>query len=304
MYTSHCRSSFIVAVMLATAPVSALAVELESIDRTIVREPKYEALPAYCLLVFGAEGSTRVWLVEDGKRLYVDRNANGDLTDDGEPVAATEEREFETTDINTSKTTTLHDWDYAAGGIKLPNGEDHTDLEVIRWQYGKQPVQHGVLLKINGKVPVYSGWGHVFAESAAKAPIMHFGGDYNVTPLRNKSLNPAKPPSRFSIGFVSPGLGDSSSTRISIDALPKEVIPQCEIDWPSKDKPGETFTTTIPLTERCCYWEFYTEKFQIPDEAGEGTAHVRVSVPGLIPFRFAKREFDIPVTRTANNAVE
>src|SRR4029453_11953400 len=36
------------------------------------------------LLVFGPEAKTRVWLVVDGDDLYVDANANGDLTEAGE----------------------------------------------------------------------------------------------------------------------------------------------------------------------------------------------------------------------------
>src|SRR6266478_3980742 len=56
------------------------------IDRRIAKEPRYESKsPWYCLLLFGPEQKTKVWMVLDGKRLYVDRNANGDLTDDGGP---------------------------------------------------------------------------------------------------------------------------------------------------------------------------------------------------------------------------
>jgi hypothetical protein len=289
----------IVASIVSLSVAVTWAIDLEAIDRTIAREPKFESTPRYCLLVFGADASSRVWLVEDGKRLYIDRNANGDLTDDGEPIAATEERELHTTDLKTNEPTTLHDWDYEAGDLKMPSGEEHTKLKVMRWQFGKQPVQHGILLHLNGKVPQYSGWGHVFVETPEKAPIMYFGGDYNAIPLRNKSLVIDKPPSRFSVGFFSPGVGESSSTRISIEALPKDVVPQCEIEWPSADKPGETFRTTVPLVNRCCYWEFYDDAFKIPDGVGEGTAHVRVTLPGIIPFRYAKRQFDLPVVRSA-----
>jgi hypothetical protein len=56
-------------------------------DRTIAREPVYETgAPKYLLLVFGPEGKTRVWLVLDGDKLLMDRNANGDLTEAGERV--------------------------------------------------------------------------------------------------------------------------------------------------------------------------------------------------------------------------
>lgn len=47
-------------------------------------EPKYRNEPRYALLVFGPQRKQRVWMVLDGTTLYVDRNANGDLTDPNE----------------------------------------------------------------------------------------------------------------------------------------------------------------------------------------------------------------------------
>ncbi len=37
--------------------------------------------------MFGPEAKFRAWLVQDGDFLYVDRNGNGDLTEEGERVA-------------------------------------------------------------------------------------------------------------------------------------------------------------------------------------------------------------------------
>ncbi len=61
-------------------------VDLTKIDRTIAKEPDYKNQPKYCLLVFGPEAKTRVWLVLDGRVLHVDRNGNGNLTEDGERI--------------------------------------------------------------------------------------------------------------------------------------------------------------------------------------------------------------------------
>src|SRR5947207_2599263 len=71
---------------LALTTLATLAADLSKIDRHIVKEPAYQSKPLYCLAIIGPEAKARVWLVLDGDRLYVDRNANGDLTDDGEPV--------------------------------------------------------------------------------------------------------------------------------------------------------------------------------------------------------------------------
>jgi hypothetical protein len=48
-----------------------------------IKEPKYQSEPRYALLVFGPKRDQRVWMVLDGKTLYVDRKGNGDLTEPG-----------------------------------------------------------------------------------------------------------------------------------------------------------------------------------------------------------------------------
>src|SRR5213593_3143164 len=75
--------------LLALGAAPASAADLTKIDRTIAKEPVYRTkAPRYCLLVFGPEAKFRVWLVQDGDVLYVDRNGNGDLTEEGERVTA------------------------------------------------------------------------------------------------------------------------------------------------------------------------------------------------------------------------
>ncbi len=58
------------------------------ISRSIGKEPKYTGTPRYCLLALDADAKERVWLVHDGDALYVDRNGNGDLTDECEKISA------------------------------------------------------------------------------------------------------------------------------------------------------------------------------------------------------------------------
>jgi hypothetical protein len=69
-----------VLVVLFICWARAVAADLSKIDRTIAKEPAYQSKPKYCLVVFGADAGTMVWLVLDGDVLYVDRNGNGDLT--------------------------------------------------------------------------------------------------------------------------------------------------------------------------------------------------------------------------------
>jgi hypothetical protein len=47
-------------------PLTAQAADLSKVDRSIGKEPAYQAKPKYCLVVFGPEARARVWLVVDG----------------------------------------------------------------------------------------------------------------------------------------------------------------------------------------------------------------------------------------------
>jgi hypothetical protein len=78
----------VVCLLLLAGCGPACAADLSKVDRTLEKEPKYAGQPKYCLLVFGAEAKHRVWLVQDGKTLYVDRNGDGDLTEAADKVAA------------------------------------------------------------------------------------------------------------------------------------------------------------------------------------------------------------------------
>jgi hypothetical protein len=81
MRVNHFGSALLV---VCSVGLTAQGADLTKIDRTIANEPDYKSHPKYCLLVFGPEAKTRVWLVRDGDILYVDRNGNGDLTEKGE----------------------------------------------------------------------------------------------------------------------------------------------------------------------------------------------------------------------------
>ena len=64
--------------------------DLSKVDRTIVKEPSALSQPRFCLMVFGPRAEVRIWMIKNGERLYVDRNANGDLTESEESLAPTE----------------------------------------------------------------------------------------------------------------------------------------------------------------------------------------------------------------------
>ena len=99
--------------LLATLVVSilsapTLAVDLKTIDRSIKKEPRYLHRPAYGLLVFGKKAGKRVWLVVDGRRLYIDLNGNGDLTEPSEWLRGSGGSSFEVDKLTEADGTTVH----------------------------------------------------------------------------------------------------------------------------------------------------------------------------------------------------
>ncbi len=69
----------------------------EKVSRTILKEPNYVAQPKYALFLFDTKAKFRVWAILDKSKpdldyydvLYLDKNANSDLTDAGESFTGT-----------------------------------------------------------------------------------------------------------------------------------------------------------------------------------------------------------------------
>lgn len=185
-------SSFISALAVAALAAGPAAADLTKIDRTIPKEPAYQGKPQYCLLVFGPDARTHVWLVLDGEVLYVDRNGNGDLTEKGEQVALIKVNNL-----------------YAVDDITEPDRRaKHTALLVMPQKGG------GVAVSImtEGKHRQRSG-PLTFAGRSQDAPIVHFNGPVSV---RFASAVPLpgdrRQPKAVSLGAVmgTPGVGEGT----------------------------------------------------------------------------------------------
>jgi hypothetical protein len=272
---------------------------LAKIDRTLVKEPKYEATPKYSLLVLGGSGRVKVWMVEDGRRLFVDKNANGDLTDDGPPIQPSNVRNIGALEPGVER----GDFNYLLDAITTASGPRHTRFDLRRWNYGDKKDSYGLSLSVADQLPVYAGWfGTFWSAKPETAPVIHFGGPFTPKLLRAKEFVIGPGQRRLSIAFVNPGSGPGAESLLSIEALPKYLTPKLNIEWPTA--PGKTpVRTTHVLTERCCYWEFYTTTFEMPDGVTVGTAKVFVDFPeSLVPIQLTTTEFKAPVVAKAKES--
>jgi hypothetical protein len=153
-----------VALSLTVLSLPASAADLSKVDRRIAKEPIYKTkTPKYCLLVFGAEAQTRVWLVLDGDRLYVDRNGDGDLTEEREAVTG-KDGKFE------ALTITAKDGVVPGSRVELLLAGE---LTFVYCHTKTDSWQRAVVDKAGNLQ---------FAGSRQAAPIIHFNGPLTLAP--------------------------------------------------------------------------------------------------------------------------
>jgi hypothetical protein len=241
--------SFLSTTLLGLAfGLPASAADLDGIERSIAKEPAYQSKPAYCLLAFGSEARTRVWLVLDGNVLYVDRNANGDLTEPGERVDIWERLGF-----NAGFGT-----EWKAGTITEPTGATrHTDLIVRRMGFGPS-TSYTVYVTVEGKRRQYAGidegWVLQFSNQPRNAPLIHFGGPLamKLLPIPKQVLRRGDKPSDLTAVIGTPGRGKGTLAMLLYGGcVPDENHPVAEIEFPTEDRRKEPATVRVFLTSRC-----------------------------------------------------
>jgi hypothetical protein len=216
---------------LFPAPIS--AVDLTKIERTIRKEPVYTTRPQYCLFVFGPEAATRVWVVLDGDKLYVDRNGNGDLTDPGEWVNRS--GGFALGDLVEADGKTRH----RAWSISLFGDGFRTTINAAR--LGRQMVAPQEHQKPR------------FGASPAEAPIIHFDGplalrQYSDTVVvRRGAHRPEDEDNSLRLLFGTPGLGRGAFAACPWNCVEKRGPLTAKFDYPGHE-PGTRFqmTDTLP----------------------------------------------------------
>ncbi len=253
-------------IFLCAVPLS--AADLTQIDRKIAKEPAYKSKPKYCLLVFGPEAKKRVWLALDGDTLYVDRNGNGDLTEEGAKVTATK-REGSDEDSYT----------FQAGDVR-EGGLLHKELsltvtslsplaeqdELAKALVSKDAKARAYHLSVYVEMPGWKGVGgrvqqHVsfvdvngvlqFAGRPQDAPVVWFGGPWQVTLFGRHQLT-AGGETDLVLGVGTPGVGAGTTTWIAYEGvIPEKTYPTLEITYPPKQPGGPPVTQRYELPRRC-----------------------------------------------------
>jgi hypothetical protein len=219
----------------------ASSVDLSKIDRTIAREPPYHSgKPKYCLLVFGPQARTRVWLVLAGDVLYVDRTGKGDLTGPGKRVKNRSSKGAKFAQYRIGPIS-------ADGKTRYPN----VFVRVALAGGGNRPVgvfvPSPVELEKVGTHRQNNEQGELlFADRARDAPILHFDGRmvFRLENPRQVFVRGAKP-SPLPVVVGTPGLGEGTFARLAFNSRAPAGV--AKIVFPNRHAGGKPIVVEVPL---------------------------------------------------------
>lgn len=311
------KSSMIL-LSIACFGINALA-ELP-IDRRVGREPIYQGQPAYGLIVFDAEAQQRVWMIHDGEHLWVDKNGNGDLTDEGEKVLAekpeialaTEERSY---GFNVGEITvagqTHKGLTVSAIPLRQYRDSELANLPAVAQWLKNNPNGFCYSVTVDAVRPRLKGGGLDgcvtfscgpvdlngllrFAPSPADAPIIHLGKRLELSFYASRPTLRVGHGSEWMLVVGSPGVGPGTFAAIDhTDTIPKHAYPAAEVTFPSL-KDHSPIVEHFEFKERCCGINLYGW-VRVPSTATVGVAKVRLTFDQWIAGNVAPTSFDIMV---------
>jgi hypothetical protein len=237
------RSMILAGFVAAAFGPPAFATDLSKVDRRITKEPAYQTKPWYGLLVFGPEAKSRVWLILDGNSLYLDRDANGDLTQSGERLQFQSLGDGELTDRA------------AAYGAIDERGMTHEIRELRQANAGQpdEPVSFLIMLRIGGR---YTQRAEIeFADRPERAPVYHFDGPLQMIAYPDvQQLAQGQSPGVAVASIGTPGLGNGPAppmVMIYSREFPKDVHPVVEIVFPPAQAGAASPNLKVELDDRC-----------------------------------------------------
>lgn len=296
-------------------------VDLTKIDRKILREPQYAAQPHYALFLFGPQAEHKVWFVVDGDSLaYIDRNADGDLTDPEDKIELDRER---TNQVRPGK---------GSGAVKAMHhfdlGQLHgTPMKFILWIHDSEfdvsqerPMIRDWYRKLRahhwGNGSLYRTLDGTSSQSPllltttpGEAQISRFAGPVTFSrAFANRKLEPWPKQTHlsFQIGWknLSPDDSENSGfnlTRLATSEVPPDLHPRGKLVY--LDASGNPHEQEFIVDSRCCGDQFHTF-LRLPRNVAGETLKLTVRFPSDSPLPSIPAEFEIPLNRELSEDAE
>jgi hypothetical protein len=234
--------------LFAAGPAAAF--DFDKLDRRIAKEPAYQTKPLYALALLGPDARTRVWMVLDGERLYVDTNCNGDLTDDTPPAELQEKN---------SDPASFPKIDVTPDG-----GKSVYKFAVTLWgrpsfRPGAGPDREPFNQSVHVTFPDgrwFGAWGDhlkplTFAARPQDAPALHFGGDLRMGFEVRQPLEREAGGFKLSACVGTPGSCPGAWVHLMYKTIPTGVHPKVVMEFPPADPGGPPVRVEFVLGQRC-----------------------------------------------------
>jgi len=213
--------------------------------------------PRYCLIVFGRDARTRMWVVVDDRRLFIDRNGNGDLTEPGEMIE-NGHRSFNVGRVVESDGKTTHE------GFQIRGG--YPDANVTVKVHGKW--EQRAFRDARGKLK--------FGDSPAAAPVVHLNGPVTMAPFWTQRPLRSSHHEELSIVVGTPGKGPGSfATYLCECFLHGGAAPEADIEFPNREPGRPPIWVRVRLNEDGGVYPLGL--VQAPPQAGKGMARVTLT---------------------------
>jgi len=227
------------AIVAAVALAQATVTDLGKLRTAPAKELTYgDVRPKYCLLVFGQEAEVRMWLVAAGAVAYLDRNANGDLTEAEESVAETRGFfQFQKVIVDAERTVVVN-----VALARSPDAEDRVSTDL--------PAGGGTIKMIQTTVDDASG-GLKFGSSPDSAPVVHFNGPLRMAARTGTMHRRGDNDASFAVMIGTAGLGSGSFAAMACARVLENVHPRVTIDLSSAGSRIGGSPQLVPLMDRC-----------------------------------------------------
>ncbi len=240
------------------------------------KEPAYTSkAPRYGRLAFGPAPAEQVWLVIDGDTLYVDRNADGDLTGPGEAVRATARpagaddgnRTFEAGEVTvagrTHKGLAVYLTPLANYGTSITGRSD------VKRILAQNPKAVGVSVGVDVDWPGLKATGAggrlgfsagptdlngvlQFATKPADAPVVRLDRPLEVTLYGYRPALRIGRPTDLTLVVGTPGDGPGTFASLAYrDTIPKTAFPTVAVAYPPAKAGDAPVKEQYELKERC-----------------------------------------------------
>ncbi len=190
-------------------------------------------------------------MVLDGERLYLDRNCNGDLTDDGPPAEVkdkTDPASFEIIPVSPDGGKTVYKFDVALWGRPSFRGKDPDP--------NREPFNQSVHVTFpDGRW--FGAWGDhhrplMFAPTRDDAPVLHYGGGLRMGfEIRNPLAREADGSYKLSACVGTPGSCPGAWVHLMYRTIPGGVHPHVVLEFPPEKPGGAPARAEFALAQRC-----------------------------------------------------